>query len=177
MYDLHSLGWHSFQQLCLTIAREILGRTVESFLDSNDGGRDGAFTGIWSPHGHESFRGRFVIQCKFTSKRDYNLRASDLSDELAKAKRLVDDGRCDCYILLTNAGLSGREAEKIENLYKRAGAKQVCCMVRSGCASRFRRANASGCWVNHGVRHNTHYNLLTPRSRPPILRSFCSYYS
>jgi hypothetical protein len=28
MYDLQSLGWHSFQQLCLTIAREILGQTV-----------------------------------------------------------------------------------------------------------------------------------------------------
>jgi REP element-mobilizing transposase RayT len=31
--------------------------------------------------------------------------------------------------------------------------------------------------IYHKVRHNTHYNLLTPRSRPPILRSSCSYYS
>lgn len=38
MYDLHNLGWSSFQQLCLTITREILGQTVESFLDSGDGG-------------------------------------------------------------------------------------------------------------------------------------------
>ena len=48
MFDLHNLGWNSFQQLCLTITREILGQTVESFLDSRDGGRDGAFTGTWS---------------------------------------------------------------------------------------------------------------------------------
>jgi hypothetical protein len=149
MYDLHSLGWHSFQQLCLTIAREILGQTVESFLDSNDGGRDGAFTGIWTPHGHESFRGRFVIQCKFTSKRDYNLRASDLSDELAKAKRLVDDGRCDCYILLTNAGLSGREAEKIENLYKRAGAKQVLLY--------------GSIWMCQQIQESKRLRMLVPR--------------
>ena len=40
-YDLHNLGWSSFQQLCLTIAREVLDQTVESFLDSGDGGRDG----------------------------------------------------------------------------------------------------------------------------------------
>jgi hypothetical protein len=66
---------------------------VESFLDSNDGGRDGAFAGTWTPHGHESLSDRFVIQCKFTSKRDDNLRASDLSDEVAKAKRLVKEGR------------------------------------------------------------------------------------
>ena len=30
MYDLHNLGWRSFQQLCLTIAREIFGQIVES---------------------------------------------------------------------------------------------------------------------------------------------------
>jgi hypothetical protein len=47
MYDLRALGWSSFQQLCLTITREILGQTVESFLDSADGGWDGAFTGTW----------------------------------------------------------------------------------------------------------------------------------
>jgi hypothetical protein len=51
MYELHRLGWKDFQQLCLTIAREVLGQTVESFLDSNDGGRDGAFTGEWTPLG------------------------------------------------------------------------------------------------------------------------------
>jgi hypothetical protein len=149
MYDLHSLGWHSFQQLCLTIAREILGQTVESFLDSNDGGRDGAFTGIWTLHGHESFTGRFVIQCKFTGKRDYNLRASDLSDELVKAKRLVNEGRCDCYILLTNAGLSGREAEKIENLYRRAGAKQVLLY--------------GSMWMCQQIQESKRLRMLVPR--------------
>ena len=40
MFALHNLGWNSFQQLCLTITREILGQTVEAFLDSRDGGRD-----------------------------------------------------------------------------------------------------------------------------------------
>ena len=50
MYDLHNLGWNSFQQLCLTITRAILGQTVESFLDSRDGGRDGAFYGHVEGH-------------------------------------------------------------------------------------------------------------------------------
>jgi hypothetical protein len=47
MYDLYNLGWHSFQELCLTITREILGQTVESFLDSSDAGKDGAVAGTW----------------------------------------------------------------------------------------------------------------------------------
>ena len=57
-YALHRLGWHSFQQLCLTISREILGQTVESFLDTNDGGRDGAFSGTWRPNGLEDLNGK-----------------------------------------------------------------------------------------------------------------------
>lgn len=149
MYDLHNLGWHSFQQLCLTIAREILGQTVESFLDSTDGGRDGAFTGIWTRHAHESLSGRFVIQCKFTSNRDYNLRASHLSDEVTKAKRLVGEGYCDCYILLTNAGLSGKEAEKIEILYKRAGVKQVLLYGST--------------WICQQIQENKRLRMLVPR--------------
>jgi hypothetical protein len=125
VYDLHSLGWHSFQQLCLTVAREVLGQTVESFLDSKDGGRDGSFTGVWMPRKRDTLTGRFVIQCKFTSKKGYNLRAADLADEVKKARRLVDKRLCDVYLLLTNAGLSGAEAEKIEDLYKSVGVKEV----------------------------------------------------
>lgn len=149
MYDLHSLGWHSFQQLCLTIAREILGQTVESFLDSNDGGRDGAFAGIWTPDGHESLTGRFVIQCKFTNKRHYNLRTSDLSDEVRKAKCLVEEGRCNCYILLTNAGLSGKQAERIASLYKRAGVKQAVVYGST--------------WICQQIQENKRLRMLVPR--------------
>ena len=125
MYDLHNLGWHSFQQLCLAIARDILGQSVESFLDSNDGGRDGAFVGSWNPTGNENISGHFVIQCKFTSRANHQLRPSALSDELAKTTRLVREGRCDCYVLLTNASMSGRQAEKIEALFKGAGARHA----------------------------------------------------
>lgn len=107
MYDLHSLGWHSFQQLCLTISREILGQTVESFLDSSDAGKDGAFTGTWNSHQEEELTGRFVIQCKFTGKRDKAISVADLSEDAEKARKLVLAGRCDCYILMTNAGISG----------------------------------------------------------------------
>src|SRR5574340_162973 len=105
VYELYSLGWHNFQQLCLTVTREILGQTVESFLDSNDGGRDGAFSGAWVPRGAETLSGRFVIQCKFTSKKDANLHLVDLCDELEKARRLVEKNLCDAYVLMTNAGL------------------------------------------------------------------------
>ena len=125
MYNLHALGWRSFQQLCLTITREILGQTVESFLDSKDGGRDGAFAGQWKPTGQDNLEGQFVIQCKFTSKSNAILNVSDISDEVEKARKLVERGCCDSYILMTNAGLSGPGEEKIKALFKNAGVKHV----------------------------------------------------
>jgi hypothetical protein len=101
MYDLHNLGWHSFQQLCLTVCREVLGQTVESFLPSADTGQDGAFVGAWKRQAKERLSGHFVIQCKFTSKRERNLRAADLADEMKKAGKLVKRGLCDSYVLMT----------------------------------------------------------------------------
>lgn len=125
MYGLHSLGWKGFQDLCQTVISEILGQTVEGFLDSHDGGRDGAFTGKWSSLGEEDLCGPFVIQCKFTSRVNHNLRLSDLSDEISKARKLVDSGICRCYVLMTNRGITGIENQKISQCLKAAGVKHV----------------------------------------------------
>lgn len=126
-YNLYSLGWHSFQKLCLSITREILGQTVVSFLDTKDGGRDGAFSGKWVPKSMETMSGEFVIQCKFTIRKGKNLTLSDLKDELAKVERLVEANRCDCYVLITNAGISGSTEVKIIQELKKRGVKQVIC--------------------------------------------------
>ena len=149
MYELHNLGWNSFQQLCLTIVREVLGQTVQSFLDSDDGGRDGAFSGTWKRNAQEDFDGRFVIQCKFTSRSNHILRPSDLTDEIKKVKRLVAGGLCDSYVLITNAGLSGRHNENIEALVRRAGAKHVAILGSS--------------WMEQQIREKTQLRMLVPR--------------
>lgn len=149
MYDLHRLGWKDFQQLCLTIVRETLGQTVESFLDSNDGGRDGAFAGTWSPSGEEVLIGRFVIQCKFTGRPGHSLTLSELSDERKKAKRLARQGLCDIYVLLTNAGLSGRRVEQIEESFKAAGVKHVLSLGAD--------------WICHQIRENKRLRMMVPR--------------
>jgi hypothetical protein len=149
MYDLHQLGWHSFQQLCLTITREIFGQTVESFLDSSDAGKDGAFAGTWVPLQGEALNGRFVIQCKFTVKRDKTLSKSDVADDVEKARKLVRKGSCDCYILMTNAGISGTTAEKIETLFRKAGVKQVKLFGST--------------WICQQIKENKRLRMLVPR--------------
>ncbi len=149
MYDLHKLGWKSFQQLCLTVVSEILGQTVESFLDTNDGGQDGAFTGIWSIEGQEDLSGSFVVQCKHTSRAAYSLRISDISDEIEKAKRLVAQGRCESYILMTNAGVSGNRRLEIIKSLENAGVKHIRVFGSS--------------WINQKILENQRLRMLVPR--------------
>jgi energy-coupling factor transporter ATP-binding protein EcfA2 len=126
-----------------------LGQTVQSFLDSKDGGRDGAFAGEWVPKKGDLLKGRFVIQCKFTAKADRALRLSDVAEEIDKARRLVQQGRCDCYLLLTNFGVSGIQAEKLETRFLSAGVKQ------------FRSFGAD--WICRQIRESNRLRMLVPR--------------
>lgn len=149
MYDLHKLGWHSFQQLCHTIGGEILGQTLESFADSNDGGRDGAFRGTWNPDGHADLEGSFVIQCKFTAKADGRLTPSGLSGEAEKAKALVQQGICDSYILMTNATITGTSNRNIRKMFEDVGVKHVCIFDAS--------------WLTRQIVENKRLRMLVPR--------------
>ena len=149
MYDLHQLGWYSFQQLSLTVASEIFGQTTMSFLSSGDGGRDGCFVGKWTPNEREELEGQFVFQCKFTSKAIHNLRVSDLKDEIPKAEALVKKGICDIYILITNAGVSGNTEEKIRIILKGVGVKHFLVLGST--------------WLFQKIKENNRLRRLVPR--------------
>ncbi len=117
-YELHTLGWKAFQQLCVSVTGEIWGQVVQGFFDSHDGGRDGAFHGSWTATSGESFHGSFTAQCKFTAKSNKTLQLAELADELAKARRLADRGLADNYILFTNSRLTGLSDEKIRAAFE-----------------------------------------------------------
>src|SRR5690606_32912273 len=110
-YELHSLGWKAFQNLCSTIVSEIWGQTIQTFFDSQDGGRDGAFNGDWHKSKSENYSGTFTVQCKFTANTSTVIKLSDLTDEIEKAKRLAKRGLADNYFLFTNAKLTGTNDE------------------------------------------------------------------
>ncbi len=148
-YELHSLGWHGFQQLSLTILREILGQTVSAFLDVRDGGRDGGFRGKWKQQKNEDISGTFVAQCKFTNRAKHNLTVSDVSDELDKAARLVKGGLCDNYFLLTNAGVSGVVEEDLRSAFTRIGVKHFAVFGYT--------------WICDTIRDNKRLRMLVPR--------------
>jgi len=129
-YQLHSLGWKAFQDLCNTIASHIWDKEVQSFSDSNDAGRDGAFY---------SEDERIVIQCKFTVKRANQITLSNLEDELSKATALAKKGFCDQYYLMTTHTLSGANEQKIKEAFEKVpginkfvafGKERICSLIR-----------------------------------------------
>jgi len=125
-FDLHTLGWRAFQDLCAAVIRTVWGQSAHAFADSNDGGRDGAFYGIWhNPANGEAARdlpdGPFVLQCKHTKKPDATLSESDLEEEFAKIPALVADGLCRSYALMTNARVTGRSEARIRSRLLAAG--------------------------------------------------------
>ncbi len=149
-YELHSLGWKAFQNLCITITSEVWGQVVQSFFDSRDGGRDGAFHGTWEPIAGESFQGSFTVQCKFTAKADKNLQLSELKDEFAKAQRLASRGLAENYFLFTNSRLSGVTDEKIKEAFQAVPG--------------IRRFAAYGYdWISHIIRESPRLRMLVPR--------------
>ncbi len=149
-YELHTLGWKAFQTLCVTIVSEVWGQTVQSFFDSHDGGRDGAFHGKWKSKSGEMFEGSFTAQCKFTSKAGKQIQLSDLNDELGKAKRLADRGLADNYFLFTNACLTGANEEVIRKAFLEiSGIKKF--------------AGYGGDRISTFIRESSRLRMLVPR--------------
>ena len=149
-YELQSLGWKAFQDLCSTIISEVLGQTVQVFLPTKDGGRDGAFHGIWNEASIGGINGSFTVQCKFTSKRYNNLSLMDLSDELKKTNRLASRGLADNYILMTNYQVSGVNEENIrETFLKIKGIKNFFIFGSD--------------WITIKIRESKRLRMLVPR--------------
>lgn len=149
-YELHSLGWNAFQDLCATIASEVWGQTFQIFSAACDVGRDGAFRGKWKSKDGEAFSGSFTVQCKFTSKHDGRLRLSDIADEIEKAKKLASCGLATNYFIMTNASLTARSEAKMKRSFERI--------------PRLKRfAGYGGEWISRVIRETPRLRMLVPR--------------
>ncbi len=154
-FRLHTLGWSAFQDLTLTILRQVLGQTVEHFAQTNDGGRDGSFLGSWKPapgfgiDAIEALEGPFVVQCKSVQAESVTLAPSDISSELSKVRELVDAGLCSVYILATNATVTGVSAGKIRQAAMAAGARHVVVLEKT--------------WFNAQIAENPMLRRHVPR--------------
>jgi hypothetical protein len=150
-FELHSLGWRAFQDLCAAILREVWGQSVQSFADTNDAGRDGAFYGIWNqdPKGNDLPNGPFVIQCKFFARSDQTISLSSITSELSKIKALVSRGLCNSYVLMTNARVTGRSEEEILKAISAQRVNHPLIFAES--------------WVNQTIAANQRLRMFVPR--------------
>lgn len=144
-FPIHRLGWKAFQDLCIAVVEEQTKRTVQTFLPSNDAGRDGAFVGRWDAYS----KGNSTIQCKFTSKENLNLTLSMLADEMPKAKRLAKQKLADDYIILTNHTITGSSELKIRKAFEGVGIKR--CRV-------FHRE-----WIIARIAESPRLRMMVPR--------------
>lgn len=145
-YALHSLGWKAFQDLCVAVSSEVLGRPVQAFLPSKDGGRDGAFVGTWDDAGGV---GKSTIQCKFSGKANSTLSLNDLKSELGKVSALAARGLAQDYVILTNAGVGGSSEAEIAKAFEGAGAKRCRIFGRD--------------WLTSEIRSRPRLRMMVPR--------------
>lgn len=149
-YELHTLGWKAFQDLCATILTKVLGQTIEQFLATRDGGRDGAFYGSSSNLLEGSEKGSYTVQCKHTSTSGKNISLESLSDELIKAKRLAAKGLATNYLLMTNYSVTGKSEEEIRKAF--LNVKGIKWFGLYGST-----------WINSRIRENSKLRMLVPR--------------
>lgn len=129
VFELDSLGWKAFQDVCAAILRESLGQTVQVYAGSRDGGRDATFVGTWNLQGAESISGAFAVQCKFRADRG-SLSRADISTELPKIRRLAQAGLCDVYVLMTNASVTAVVEESISVEVRKHGPRTCVVLGR-----------------------------------------------
>ena len=123
-------------------------RPVETFLPVGDGGRDGAFLGAWEGTPGKA-RLKSTLQCKFTSKADARLSLTQLRTELEKVPRLAAQGLAHDYVLMTNAGVTGRSNAAICRAFENAGAKT--CQI------------FDGDWIMRQVMERPRLRMMVPR--------------
>ncbi len=144
-FPLHRLGWKAFQDLCVAIVEEQTQRPVQTFIPTNDAGRDGAFRGSWDGAGF----GESTIQCKFTSQENATLSVADLSGELLKVQSLAAKNLASDYVIITNYRVTGQSELNIKAAFQAVGVGN--CRV-------FHKD-----WVTERVHRSPRLRMMVPR--------------
>ena len=89
------------------------------------------------------------MQAKHTSDPTTFLTPSLISDELDKVDRLVARSRCDVYVLMSNAKLTGNSELTITKELGSRGVSQTLILGAD--------------WINHKISENSRLRMLVPR--------------
>lgn len=119
-YPLHWLTWQEFEDLVIAVCHKIIGIATLTFSDGPDGGRDAFYEGVAAnfPSDALQWKGQFVIQSKHTrnpiaSCSDSDFTSEILDDESVKIAKLINQSKCDNYIVFTNRKLSAAKRDEL----------------------------------------------------------------
>lgn len=124
-FDLHKLGWKSFEDLVACVLREVMSPLIQHFGSGPDGGRDISFLGSWRVGNSENLHGAVAIQCKHTSVANKTLPKSLVEHEIPKIVRLHKIGLSDHYILISNHNISATKEAEYSELIRSTGVRSV----------------------------------------------------
>ena len=145
--NIHTLGWKAFQDLCAQVCAETWGTTVSIYREAQDGGQDAVLQiqkAGSNPRGIEA-----TVQCKFSSKANLRLRATDVDAELATVRELVAAGRAKTYYFITSQGVDAPVAAKIRDKLVEAGVSDPHVLGRD--------------WLTQKIRSSARLRALVPR--------------
>ena len=144
---LHTLGWKAFQDLCAQVCSEVWGTTVSVYREAQDGGQDAVF--LTRNGEQQNSATEATVQCKFSSKPEARLRASDFDAELATVRELVSAGRARVYHLITSLGVDAPVAAAIRDKLISAGVEEPHVLGRE--------------WLTQQIRVSARLRALVPR--------------
>ena len=147
-YRLELLDDKKFENLTNTICQKILGIGVIEFSEGKDGGRDGKFTGtaIAFPSDVESWKGKFIIQAKFTSNSQASCSDKEFENlidlEIPKIKKLKERNEIDNYLIFTNRKYTGVKGERLlAKIKKDSGLENVEILGKETINNRYLNQN------------------------------------
>jgi hypothetical protein len=144
---IHTLGWKAFQDLCAQVCAEVWATTVSIYREAQDGGQDAVF--LTRKAGQNGAATEATVQCKFSSKAELRLRASDIDSELGTVRELVSSGRAKIYYLITSLGVDAPVAAEIRDKLLEAGVAEPHVLGRE--------------WLTQTIRSSAHLRALVPR--------------
>jgi hypothetical protein len=112
LYQLHTIGWKAFQDMCVDLVRIHWRSEVETYAASRDGGVDGLVTSSFKTAHEGSLPSGTIIQAKHSSKGNRRLSETHVAPELEKIRELVRLG-AERYLLLTNMSLTQAAATAV----------------------------------------------------------------
>ncbi|WP_163398652.1 ABC-three component system protein [Flavobacterium fluviatile] len=136
-----------FERLVNTICEKILGTGVIEFSEGKDGGRDGKFTGTATnfPSSIDSWKGKFIIQAKFTTNSQASCSDSEFEKlmnlEIQSIKKLKENGEVDNYLIFTNRKYTGIKGERLLKKIKNETALQNVEIIGKETINRYLNQN------------------------------------